>query len=328
VAQKIRYGIVGFGNFAERRILPAILSSPNAEIVAIQKRSLKEAQAKGVQYKIPLAFDSTETLAQHPDVDAVYIASAVCNHAADTLAVARAGKHVLVEKPMAMNTVEAEIMIDACRKHGVKLMVAHMIRFSPLLAYMKELIKSGTIGPVTFARVAFMFDVRTSKRSWIHNIKVAGGGPVFDIGVHCLDTLRFLLEDDVVSVKSRLAPLPTQETTEETATLALQFSRGTLGSIHCSFDAPYYYNVLEIIGQNGVLNAEFFSRSNMTASLQIISGKNGTASSTQTEMVDVPNLYEQEITCFSESILNNTISPIPGEEGLKNQIVLDKAMMV
>ena len=130
MAQKIRYGIIGFGNFAERRILPAIQASPNAELVAIQKRSFMEAQTKANQYKIPLAFDSAEKLAQHQNVDAVYVASAVCNHAADTIAAARAGKHVLVEKPMAMNAAEAETMINACNEHGVKLMVAH----DPLLA--------------------------------------------------------------------------------------------------------------------------------------------------------------------------------------------------
>jgi 1,5-anhydro-D-fructose reductase (1,5-anhydro-D-mannitol-forming) len=327
VTQKIRYGIIGFGAFAERTMLPAIQASPTAELVAIQKRSLADAQAKAAQHLIPLAFDSAETLAQHPDVDAVYIASAVCSHAADTIAAARAGKHVLVEKPMAMNAAEAETMIAACRKHGVKLMVAQMIRFSPLLAYMKELIKSGTIGPVTFAKAEYFYDVRTSKRSWSRSKKIAGGGSVFDIGVHCLDTLRFLLDDDIVSVKSQLAPLPTEETTELTAALALQFSRGTPGSIYCSFDAPYRRIILEIIGRDGVLTAENFSLSNATVSLNITLGKNGTASETQTEKIDVPNLYENEITFFSESILNNTPSPISGEEGLKNQRVLDNAVV-
>lgn len=328
MARKIRYGIAGFGNFAERRIVPAMQASPNAELVAIQKRSLAEARAKAVQLKIPLAFDSVETLVQHPDVDAVYVASAVCCHAADTIAAARSGKHVLVEKPMAMNAGEAEAMIDACRAHGVKLMVAHMLRFSPLLAYIKELLKSGLIGQVTFAHADFIFDAKTSQRSWIHNRKIAGSGCVFDIGVHCLDTLRFVLNDEVVAVKSQLVPQPTEEATEETAVLALQFSRGTPASIYCSFDAPYYRSVLEIIGQHGVLTAESFSRSNITASLYITSGKNGIAAPPQIEKIDVPDLVEQEITFFSESILNDTVSPVPGEEGLKNQLVLDKAMLV
>ena len=97
---------------------------------------------------------------------------------------------------------------------------------------------------------------------------------------------------------------------------------------YCSFEAPYYRSVLEIVGQDGVLTAESFSRNNIIASLHITTGKNGIASPTQTEKINVPDLVEQEITFFSESILNNTASPIPGEEGLKNQIVLDKAMIV
>jgi 1,5-anhydro-D-fructose reductase (1,5-anhydro-D-mannitol-forming) len=325
--QKIRFGIIGFGAFAERTMLPAIQASPNAELVAIQKRSLTEAQAKAAQYHIPLAFDSAEELARHPDVDAVYIASAVCNHAADTITAARAGKHVLVEKPMAMNVAETEAMIAECNNHGVKLMVAHMVRFSPVISYIKELIKAGMLGPVTFVKTEYFYDVRTSKRIWSRNKKIAGGGSVFDIGVHCLDTLRFLLDDEVVSVKSQLSPLPTEETTELTGVLALRFSRGTPGSIYSSFDAPYRRIVLEIIGRDGVLTAENFTLSNTTVSLNITLAKNGTASETQIENIDVPNLYEKEITFFAESILTNTVSPIPGEEGLKNQRVLDTAII-
>ncbi len=326
MAKIIRYGIIGFGNFAERTIAPAIQASPNSELVALQKRSLAAAEEKARALHIPLAFDSAEKLATHPEIDAVFVVSAVVQHAQDTITAARAGKHVLVEKPMAMNTAEAENMIEACRGKNVKLMVGHMVRLSPLIVRMKEIIQSGRIGKVEYVKTEYMYDARLSLRRWMWDRKVAGGGAAFDIGVHCLDTIRFLLDDDVVSVKSQLAPVPTETATEQTSLLALKFSKGTPASIYCSFVTSFRRSLLEVIGQDGVLSAESFTSSNLTLPMKIVLGKNGVPSETQEEKIIVPNLYEKEVTLFSESILRHTASPVPGEEGLKNQRVLDEAM--
>jgi 1,5-anhydro-D-fructose reductase (1,5-anhydro-D-mannitol-forming) len=326
MARKIRYGILGFGNFAERTIAPAIQASPNSELIAIQKRSLKAAEEKARAFQVPLAFDSVEKLVHHPDVDAVFAVSAVVQHAHDTITAALAGKHVLVEKPMAMNAAEAEHMINVCRSKNVKLMVGHMVRLSPLVFRMKELIHSGMIGKVEFVKAEYMYDARLSLRRWMWDKKIAGGGAAFDIGVHCLDTIRYLLDDEVVSVKSQLAPIPTETATEQTSLLAIKFSQGTPASIYCSFVSSFRRSILEIIGQEGVLSAESFTSSNMTIPLKIVLGKNGMAAETSEEIVVIPNLYEKEVTLFSESILKNTAVPIPGNEGLKNQLVLDEAM--
>jgi 1,5-anhydro-D-fructose reductase (1,5-anhydro-D-mannitol-forming) len=326
MAQKVRYGIIGFGAFAERSIAPAIQSSPNSELVAIQKRSLTAAEEKARLLKIPLAFDSPERLANHPDIDAVFVVSAVVQHAQDTLTAAHAGKHVLVEKPMAMNTSEVQKMIEVCRDRNVKLMVGQMVRLSPLIVRMKELIRSGAIGKVTFVKTEYLYDARLSQRQWLQDKKTAGGGATFDIGVHCLDTIRFLLDDEIVSVKSQLAPAPTETETEQTSLVALKFSQGTPASILCSFAASFRHAIIEVIGRDGTLSAENFTFSNLTIPLKIVLGKNGAPAEIREEKIIVPNLYEKEVTLFSESILNNTPLPIPGEEGLKNQHVLDEAM--
>jgi 1,5-anhydro-D-fructose reductase (1,5-anhydro-D-mannitol-forming) len=326
MARKIRYGILGFGNFAERTIAPAIQASSNSALVAIQKRSLTVAGEKARAFHVPLAFDSAEKLANHSDIDAIFVTSAVVRHAQDTITAARGGKHVLVEKPMAMNAAEAGQMIEICRSQNVKLMVGQMVRLSPLIVRMKELLRSGIIGKVEFVKAEYMYDARLSLRRWMWDKKTAGGGATFDIGVHCLDTIRSLLDDDVVSVKSQLAPLPAETTTEQTSLLALKFSKGTPASIYCSFVSSFRRSIIEIIGQEGVLSAENFTLSNQTIPLKIVHGKNGMVSETREEKIVVPNLYEKEVTLFSDSILNNTPVVVPGEEGLKNQLVLDEAM--
>jgi D-xylose 1-dehydrogenase (NADP+, D-xylono-1,5-lactone-forming) len=324
--KKVRYGIIGYGVFAERTIASAIQASPNSELVAIQKRSLAAAEEKAQTLNISLAFDSAEALVKHSDVDAVFIVSANSLHGPETLAAARAGKHVLVEKPMAMNVAEAETMIKVCKKNNVKFMVAHMVRLSPLIIRIKELIQSGIIGKITFIKSEFIYDGRLSHRQWLIDPNIAGGGPVYDIGVHCLDTTRFILDDEVISVKSQLDPTPSAVTTESTAQLALKFSRGTTAGIFCSYDAPIRRTFIEVIGEKGLLSAENFSWSNNTLILKVLLGGNDKITESREETFIVPNLYENEVTLFSECILNNTASPIPGEEGLKNQRVLDEAM--
>jgi predicted dehydrogenase len=326
--KEVRYGIIGFGAFAERTIAPAIRESPNSELVAIQKRSLAAVKEKARIFNIPHAFDSVEALVKHPDVDAVFIVSANSQHAPETLVAARAGKHVLVEKPMAMNVAEAETMIEVCKKNNIKFMVAHMVRLSPLVLRMKELIQSGCIGKITFIKSEFIYDGRLSHRPWLVDRNIAGGGPIFDIGVHCLDTTRFLLNDEVISVKSQLDPTPSIVTTESTAQLALKFSRGTTASIFCSYAAPIRRTYIEVIGEKGILSSENFSWSGNTLSLKVMLGKNDKIIESREETIVVPNIYEKEITLFSDCILNNTESPISGEEGLKNQRVLDAAMKV
>ena len=293
MTRKIRYGILGFGNFAERTIAPAIQASPNSELVAIQKRSLSAAEEKARALHVPLAFDSTEKLSAHPEIDAVFVTSAVVQHAQDAGVAAACGKHVLVEKPMAINAAEVRQMIELCRNKNIKLMVGQMVRLSPLIMRMKELIHSGSIGTVEFVKAEYMYDARLSQRRWMCDKKTAGGGATFDIGVHCLDTIRSLLEDEVVSVKSQLTPLPTETRTEQTSLMALKFSRGTPASIYCSFVSSFRRSVIEVIGQEGVLSADNFTLSNQTIALKIVHGNNGAVSETLEEKIGIPNLYEK-----------------------------------
>jgi predicted dehydrogenase len=321
MATKIRYGIIGFGGFAERAIAPAIQRSTNSELIAIQKRSRRQAGEKAAANGIPMAFDSAEDLVRHKDIDAVFITSVNSRHCPETVIAAKAGKHVLVEKPMARNVTEAKKMVEVCRKNGVTLMVAHMVRFSPLVVRIRQLISSGSIGSVTFVRTEYVYDGRTSKRRWLWDRQSAGGGPLFDIGVHCLDTLRFILGKEVVSVKSQLEPTPTRTRTESTANVSLRFSGGILASIYCSFAAPIRRSTIEVIGTEGTLMATDFTLGERVIPLHVALG-----GETRTEMIEVPNLYVEEINHFSSCLLNNVKPLVPGEVGLSYQKILDEAM--
>ena len=324
--RKIKYGIIGFGRFAERAIAPAIRRSSNSELVALQKRSATVAREKADALGIRLAFQSVDQLVAHPEIDAVFIVSANALHFPETMAAAKAGKHVLVEKPMGLNTREAEMMIEACSINHVKLQVGHMVRLSPVVARMREIVASGILGPIAFARAEFMYDGRMSKRAWLLDRTVAGGGPVFDVGVHCIDTLRYVLQDEPVSVKTQLSPQPSALSTESTAELSLKFSMGTVASVVCSYQAPIRRRFIEVIGTEGIVSAPDFTAVDVTIPLRISLGNNDQLKDSKVEHIPVPDLYVEEVTHFSACILENREPDLSGLNGLMNQKILDSAM--
>jgi 1,5-anhydro-D-fructose reductase (1,5-anhydro-D-mannitol-forming) len=325
-SHKIRYGIIGYGLFAERSIAPAMQASSNSILVAVQKRSLGTAHEKASALSLQFAFASAQELAASPEVDAVFIASANSAHHDEVIAAARGGKHVLVEKPMAMNSSEAERMVAECERNHVKLMVGQVLRFSPLVKKMREIVMSGALGHIVSAEADYFYDARLSRRAWLLSRTVAGGGPIFDVGVHCLDTLRFVLDDNVESVQSMLTPPPTTTATERSANIDLQFSKGTLASIACSFEGPFRHTLLKVVGTEGLAYASDFTAGEQSTTLSIEKRTGATAQESESMSIIIPNLYVEEVTAFSRCILENTPSPIPGIVGIDNQKVLDLAM--
>ena len=326
--RRLKFGILGYGRFAERAIGPAIRESHRAEFVALQKRSLPEAKEKARDVGVPFAFDTVADLVRCPDVEAVFIVSVNSAHCPETVAAAEAGKHVLVEKPMALTVAEAERMIDACRKNHVKLSVGHMVRLSPAIRRVRELIVSGRYGPVSFARADFSYNGKQSHRPWLRDMRTAGGGPLFDIGVHCLDTLRYLVGDEIASIRAHLEPLPTAETTESTANLSLRFSRGTLGSVYCSYESSVRRRYLEVVCRDAVISVPEFTANNEKLAVNIVKGNGDLPSDRATEKFGGVNLYAREIDLFAEAILNDGEYELTGENGLRNMRILEETLRV
>ncbi|MBI5473727.1 MAG: Gfo/Idh/MocA family oxidoreductase [Ignavibacteriae bacterium] len=328
MTSKVRYGIIGFGRFADKTIAPAIRQSPNSELVAIQNRSLAKAQSGAAEHGAPFAFDTAADIVAHPNVDAVFIVSPNSCHCQETILAAEAGKHVLCEKPMALNVTECERMITACAKNNVKLSVGQMVRLSPLVERMKHLVRSGFVGRIIRVEANFVYDARLSTRRWVLDRKIAGGGPIFDIAVHCLDTLRYVLDDEVVSVQGELTPIPTPDQTEASAQLLLRFSQGTIGSIFCSYDSAVRESFIQVMGTEARISAVDFTLSDRTTLLKLEKKNESHQIDSSVENIIVPNLYVQEVTMFSENILSNTNPVLSAENALANQRVLDKAMML
>lgn len=318
----IRFGIAGFGLHAVRRLMPGFKLAQNCRVTALSRRDLATAKKSAAGYNIPLAFDSVEELSRSAEVDAVLVTTPNSLHLPDVLAAVNAGKHVLCEKPMAMNADECRQMVEAARRRGVLLGIAQIFRFDDSVRKIRELVQAGAIGKPVFARSEFSFLAGTTHpRKWLYDAKVAGAGPIFDIGVHCIDTLRFILQDDVARVSASALHDALSGTVESAATVTLEFARGTLGTVLVSYRAEYR-TPLEIVGDGGVLRAD--DALNVEHPIEIqVRENDGTKTS---EVVGNTNAYGLQVDTFADWIEGRAQFPAPGEEGWQNQEILDAAI--
>ncbi len=316
----IRFGIAGFGLHAVRRLMPGFALAKNCKVTALSRRDPKKAAEAGQQYGIPHVFASTEELCRCPEVDAVYVTSPDVCHVADALAAVRAGKPVLCEKPMAMNVDESRQMVESARKAGVLLGVAHVFRFEESTAKIREQIAGGAIGRPIFARAEFSYLGSGHGRTWLYNGAIAAGGPIADVGVHCVDTLRYVLQDEPRRVTALGRSDEQSGNVEAVAILTLEFTRGTLATVLVSTRVDYR-TPLEIVGDTGVLRADDGLTVDKPVTLELWRDRQIVSS----EAVSNHLAYARQVDSFAAAIENKEEFPVPGEEGLKNQIILEAA---
>src|ERR1700674_267824 len=316
----INFGIIGFGRHAAKRLMPGFALARNCLVTALSRRDQTKAQESARQFDIPLAFDSAEKLCRSPQVDAVFVATPNACHLQDVLIAAACGKPILCEKPMAIDAKECRQMVEAARHAKVLLGVAQVFRFEDSTAWFREQVAARNIGKLVFARSEFSFRVdRSHPRTWINDPAIAGGGPVADVGVHCIDALRFILQDEVRRVSAlEIAGRPGN--VEAGAALLLEFSRGTLATVMVSFRAEYR-TPLELVGESGVLRAENALTVDRPVHLELY--RDGAVVETKT--VSNQLAYARQVDAFAAAVEGKAQFPIPGEEGLRNQLILDVA---
>jgi len=316
----IRFGILGFGLHAERRLMPGFALAQSCRVSALSRRDLKKAQASAAEYKIPLAFDSAEELCRSREVDAVFVTTPNSCHLQDVLLAISFGKPVLCEKPMGMNADECRQMVEAARQANVLLGVAQVFRFEDSTAKLRERIAAGQIGKPILARSEFSYLGRNHARRWLTDAAIAGGGPLADVGVHCVDALRYVLDDEVVSVAAQATSDQDSGQVEAAAVLALKFARGTLGSVLVSIRAQYR-SPLEIVGETGVLRADDGLNVDRPINLQL----RRESSVVESELVSNHYAYARQVDMFAAAVETRSAFPVPGEEGWQNQLILDAA---
>ncbi|HEY3930626.1 MAG TPA: Gfo/Idh/MocA family oxidoreductase [Candidatus Koribacter sp.] len=320
--QKVRFGIAGFGLHAIKRLMPSFALSQHSEAVALSRRDAEKARASANEYHLAHAFTSTEDLARCPEVDAVFVTSPDALHLADVLAALRAGKPVLCEKPMARNVAEVEQMIAAAKAAALPLGVAQVFRFEQTTRRFRERILNGNIGRPVLARAEFTYPAHQSARTWIADPQLATGGPLADVGVHCIDAIRFILQDDVIAVSCSAVQDEISGTLDAAGSINLEFVRKTIATVSVSARAQYR-TFLEVVGEHGVLTA--FDGLNVERPVTIEFRPSADPRQVEREVVDNRLAYVLQLDAFAFAVRGTAPFPVPAEEGLRNQQVLDAA---
>ncbi|MGE6665630.1 Gfo/Idh/MocA family protein [Paenibacillus xylanexedens] len=323
---KIKVAVFGCGAIAERRHIPEYAANENVELVAFADPVVERAEKMAETYG-GKAYSSYEELLANETVDAVSVCTPNYLHAPMAIAAANAGKHVLVEKPMAVSTEEGEQMIEAAKKNGVYLMVGHNQRLMPPHVKAKEILDSGKLGRVLNFRTSFGHPGPEGwsvdgAESWFFRKEEAIMGAMGDLGVHKSDFIRYLLNDEVSEVAGFISTLHKEGTkVDDNATCLLRMKSGAIGTLVASWTQYRAGDNSTVLWcENGVMKIGTVEGDEVIVELT-----NGTV---ETYKVGAMATNEKQvpsgvIDAFVESIVTQTPPAISGEEGLRSlQVIL------
>ncbi len=248
-SQALGWGIVGLGRIAGSQIAPAIAASENSVLVSVVSRDQGRAEEFASAHGAATALDDYAKMLADPAVGAVYIATPNSLHAAQVIAAARAGKHILCDKPLALTVADARQCVEECRSAGVRLGITFQTRYHDGLADAVKLVRDGGIGTVIVAEVT-MSAGRNLPRGWRTDPVLAGLGTLNNIGVHAFDLLRYLLGSEVTEVVALAGSEPGYHV-DTTALVLLRFANGTLAYVNANQSVPHSRDDIVLYGSQG-----------------------------------------------------------------------------
>jgi len=262
---KVNWGLIGCGDISEKRVAPALRDLDNCNLVAVNRSQFDLAEAFAKKYGAKKWYETWQELIEDEKVNAVYVATPVYLHAKITIAAAKAGKHVLCEKPMAMNVNECDRMIEACKTNRVKLGIAYYRNFYPAVRRAKEIISSGELGKISCAQVNIFeyFDRKPGEpRHWLVEKEKSGGGPMYDIGSHRLEVFLNIF-GPVKDVKGQVSNVAFQRNVEDTGTALLMFESNVHGVLSVSHASQESQDTLDIFGSEGSIHIPVLNQGDM-----------------------------------------------------------------
>ncbi len=261
----VRWGILGCGDVARRRVAGAIADDPDSRLLAACRRNGTALKQFCSDFGVDRGYTDEADLVGDVDIDAVYIATPVDRHLGQTLACAAAGKHVLCEKPMAMSVEECDRMIAACEAAGVRLGLAYYRRFYPVVDRIRDLVAEGRIGTVfsitAVTGTPFTF-APEDDGYWRVVLEEGGGGALMDIGSHRLNLFLDLL-GPIADVSGYCETLAGDFAADDAALLTVRFESGALGMLQCYFGVPVDPDEFVVIGTGGRLLATPLNSGNL-----------------------------------------------------------------
>jgi len=316
-ARKIGYAVIGLGRIAGH-FLRGSLPTTNSAITGLVSGHRDKADRIAAQYGVPSAsiynYDNFDEIARNPAIDAVYVALPNSMHAEYTIRAAKAGKHVLCEKPMSTTVAEAESMIAACKAANVKLMIAYRCHYEATHLKAIKLIRDGALGQVQSIESAFGFNIAPGE--WRINKKLAGGGPLFDVGIYSLNACRALTGEEPSDISAYASVLDHDgrfNEVEENIAWTMRFPSGIVASCATTYGAQMD-GYLRVYGSKGSLQIDpAFNYDGFHLTAQY-SG----ARIDETNPARDPFQFQAEAEHFSNCVLHNQEPQSPGEEGLRD----------
>lgn len=310
--KKLGIALVGLGNYATNQLAPALLETKHCYLAGIVTGTPEKAKSWAKQYNIPAKnvynYQTFDQIRNNPDIDIVYVVLPNFMHAEYSIRAAQAGKHVICEKPMAMNAAEARQMIDACRTAGVTLSVGYRLYFEPHHLEMKRLGAEKTFGAVKMIQSSLGFTV-PGPNSWRLDPKIGGGGAIMDLGVYAIQGARRTVGEDPVSVTAQAYTFDKVhfKGVHETVFWQFTFPGGTVAE--CSTTYSSYIDRLYATAERGWFKLE--PAFNAT-------GAQGITSAGPMDIAGPRYQQVAQMDAFAQSVQTNTAPIASGEEGWKD----------
>ena len=309
---KIKWGILGYARIARVNVIPAMLRSSNAEFYAIASRDKAKLKECGDTYPVSRTYESYDNLLDDPDVEAVYIPLPNAFHKEWTIKAARKGKHVLCEKPIALNATECDEMIHTCKEQKVKFMEAFMYRYTHRTRKVNEIITNGKLGEIKYINSCYRFFL--ANPASIKLIPELGGGSLYDVGCYPVNFIGMITKDGPESITAECIK---DSGIDIILSAILKYRSGIIATLHCGFNA-YQRIYSEIVGTKGALEVPdaFLDDPGYITLI--------TDAGSEKIEIEKSDRYRYEIEDFSQAIIDNRGPMFSLEETRRNTAVIDR----
>ena len=320
MARTIRWGVLGVAKIATAKVIPAMQRAAGCEVVAVASRDDARAAQAAAGLGIPRAYGSYEALLADPEIDAVYIPLPNHLHVPWTTRAAEAGKHVLCEKPIALNAAEARTLLEVRDRTGVRIQEAFMVRTHPQWVKAKALVDDGDLGDVR--AISGFFSYYNVDPANLRNVAAWGGGGLLDIGCYLVNTARFIFGAEPSRVAGTL-DTDSAFGVDRLASMVLDFGgRHAIGT--CSTQLQYYQRI-QIVGTKGRLELEIPFNAPIDRPCRLAFDRTGDIRGAGVEYIalDVCDQFAIQAELFSKAILEDRPQPAPLEDAVANMACID-----
>ena len=317
------WALVGTGMHPHLKVAPAMAAAQGTDLVAVYSRDQGRADTFAENHGAKAAYTSIDGMLRDSRVDAVFVASPNSLHAGHALQAARAGKHVLCEKPMATTLEDALAMVRECRANGVKLGTGFELRQHPGHLLARDLIADGTLGRITLAQSQWGLGVRGQRqhvprsglREWWEQPEFIGDASIMmGLGVHAVDLLRFLLGYEVNEVMAMTDGQTEQQPLEDVATICLRFEDGTIATVSCGRTLPDTQNDFTVYGTDGRITSRATLWEARLGRVQVVSE---TVNQTEVYPYNYLANFVAELEDFDQAVQHDREPAATGVDGLR-----------